>query len=111
MKKIGFVTLLFTCCNTSFSQATLDSNTEPTAVVSFSKKPSPSPLYSKVLHMCNNDEILAEKVILEIRKEKQGKHIRITTEADFANLNEAEKITALCESHIQIYINKVSTLK
>lgn len=111
MKKIAVIALIITSYNSSFAQETNTGNVEPYAVVTFSKTPTKSPLLVTVLNLCNNDELLTEKVILEISKEKQTKNMRIVNETEYNALRENEQTNAICESHIQAIINRLNSQK
>lgn len=111
MKKIAVIALIVSSYNSSYSQETNTGNEEPYAVVTFSKTPTKSLLMSTVLNLCNNDELLTEKVIFEINKEKQTKNMRIVNESEYNAMGEIEQSNAICESHIQGIINRLNSKK
>jgi hypothetical protein len=80
---------------------------EPSAVVSYQTPRTISPMILKVNELTNGDDVLTEKVIAEIYKQKNIKIKDVISDDDFRMMSVGEQAICVSESEVNTIINRL----
>ncbi|MBN2776378.1 MAG: hypothetical protein JXR36_01970 [Bacteroidales bacterium] len=80
---------------------------EPSAVVSYRTPRTISPMILKVNELTNGDDVLTEKVVAEIYKQKNISIKDVISDEDFSKMSVGEQAICISESEVIQIINRL----